>query len=149
MDVRVHHEQLFGENGLPYKPHERIPNSRAALNVAELAREHGVHTEVHQRLMRGFWAEDADIADPDVLVELSGLDAAEVRRVATEHPYQERIQALTNAVFEMGANGVPAFVVDDKMLIPGAQPHSLFEKGLAKLGYESVESTEDSRTAES
>jgi predicted DsbA family dithiol-disulfide isomerase len=34
---------------------------------------------------------------------------------------------------QMGAGGVPAFVVDDRVLIPGAQPHELFEKVMAKL----------------
>ena len=36
----------------------------------------------------------------------------------------------------MGAGGVPAFVVDDRLLIPGAQPHELFERVMNKLGYE-------------
>jgi predicted DsbA family dithiol-disulfide isomerase len=103
--------------------------------VAELARERGVHGEVHERLMHAYWAEDRDISDPDVLVELSGLDPDEVRDVATAHPYQERIQMFTQAVFDMGANGVPAFAVADKVLIPGAQPHSLFEKVMDRLGH--------------
>ena len=117
--------------------------------MAELARERGVHEEVHQRLMHGYWADDADISDPEVLVALSGLDADEVRDVAKTHPYQDRINELTRAVFEMGANGVPAFAVDDKVLIPGAQPHSLFEKVMDKLGYESVDTTDDSPPDES
>ena len=135
-DPREHHVQLFGENNLPYTPHERIPNSRAALNAAELARERGVHKPYHERLMSGYWAEDLDISDPDVLAaegEAVGLDADEVRDAATTHPFQQRIEAATAAVFDMGASGVPAFVIDDRMLIPGAQPHSLFEKALERL----------------
>lgn len=108
-----------------------------------------MYDEVHERLMHGYWADDADISDPDVLVALSGLDANEVRDVAKTHPYQERIDELTRAVFEMGANGVPAFAVDDKVLIPGAQPHSLFEKVMDKLGHESVDTPEDVPKAES
>jgi predicted DsbA family dithiol-disulfide isomerase len=137
LDVRAHHETLFGENGLPYAPHERIPNSRAALNVAELARERGVHSPFHARLMTAYWGEDRDIADPGVLAAEGaafGLDADEVRDAATTHPFQERIQASTTGVFEMGASGVPAFVVDDRVLIPGAQPHELFEQVMEKLG---------------
>lgn len=134
-DLNAHHEQLFAENNLPWTRHDRLPNSHPALNVAELAREQGA-VGLHERLMAAYWAEDRDISDPGVLAEEAvafGLDEAEVRRVATERPYEDRIKALTSAVYEMGASGVPAFVIDDRMLIPGAQPHSLFEKAMERL----------------
>jgi predicted DsbA family dithiol-disulfide isomerase len=127
---------MFDDAGLPHAERDRIPKSHAALNVAELARERGVHPQLHERLMTAYWAEDRDISDPDVLVEEAsafGLDPDEVRRVATELPYMDRIHASTVAVHEMGASGVPAFVVADQVLIPGAQPHSLFEKVMDRL----------------
>lgn len=151
-DPNAHHQKLFGENGLPWTRRDRIPSSRAALNVAELARERGVHEKLHARLMTGYWAEDRDISDPNVLAdegEAVGLDRAEVVDVATSFPYQDRITASTTAVHEMGAHGVPAFVVDDRVLIPGAQPRELFEKVMQKLEFESVDSTEESQARES
>jgi predicted DsbA family dithiol-disulfide isomerase len=102
--------------------------------------------------MTAFWGEDRDISDPDVLAEEGerfGLDPDEVREVARTHPYQDRVQASTQAVMEAGANGVPAFVVADRVLIPGAQPHSLFEKVMQKLEIESVDSTDAGATGES
>jgi predicted DsbA family dithiol-disulfide isomerase len=137
---------------LPWTSRERIPNSRAALNVAELAREQGVHDELHRRLMAGYWAEDLDISDPTVLADEGaavGLDRDRVAEVTTTFPYQDRISASTQAVQEMGAGGVPAFVIDDRVLVPGAQPHALFEKVMQKLEFESVESTDESQAAES
>jgi predicted DsbA family dithiol-disulfide isomerase len=128
---------MFDAAGLPHAERTRIPNSRAALNVGELARERGVHSQLHNRLMTAFWGEDRDISDPDVLVEEGvgvGLDPDEVRDAATAHPFQDRVDASTAAVMEMGAGGVPAFVVDDRVLIPGAQPHEIFEKVMEKLG---------------
>ncbi len=129
---------MFDEAGLPHASRTRIPKSHAALNVGELAREHGVNTELHGRLMTAFWGEDRDISNPDVLVEEGaavGLDADEVREVATTLPYMDRIRASTQAVVEMGAGGVPAFVVADQELIPGAQPHDLFEKVMERLKF--------------
>jgi len=127
---------MFDEAGLPHAPRTRIPNSHAALNAGELAREHGVHNDLHGRLMTAFWGEDRDISDPDVLAEEGaavGLDPDEVREVATTLPYMDRIRASTQAVVEMGAGGVPAFVVADQLLIPGAQPHELFEQVMERL----------------
>jgi predicted DsbA family dithiol-disulfide isomerase len=129
---------MFDEAGLPHAPRTRIPSSRAALNVAELARERGLHPELHRRLMTAYWAEDRDISDPEVLADESaqaGLDRDEVRDAASTHPYQQRIEASTQAVLQAGATGVPAFAVDDRVLIPGAQPHSLFEKVMEELGH--------------
>ena len=146
---------MFDEAGLPHATRTRIPKSHAALNVAELAREHGVHTELHQRLMTAFWAEDRDISDPEVLAEQAaafGLDRDEVREAATTIPYQDRIRASTIAVHEMGAGGVPAFVIDDRVMIPGAQPHALFEKVMVKLelpAIDSVATTDDQTDASS
>jgi predicted DsbA family dithiol-disulfide isomerase len=96
--------------------------------------------------MTGYWGQDRDISDPEVLAAEAtavGLDADDARRAATDKPYEDRIRASTVAVHEMGAGGVPAFVIDDKVLIPGAQPHSLFEKVMEKLGHESVATTDD------
>jgi predicted DsbA family dithiol-disulfide isomerase len=131
---------MFDEAGLPHAARTRIPNSRAALNVGELARERGVNPQLHRRLMTAYWAEDRDISDPEVLADeggQAGLDPDEVRDAATTHPFQQRIEASTQAVLEAGATGVPAFAIDDRVLIPGAQPHSLFERVMERLGHAS------------
>lgn len=102
--------------------------------------------------MTGYWGKDLDISDPQVLAdegEAVGLDRGQVIEVATAFTYQDRINASTRAVHEMGANGVPAFVIDDRVLIPGAQPHELFEKVMQKFEYESVDATDDSSIEES
>jgi predicted DsbA family dithiol-disulfide isomerase len=135
-ELRSGQARMFDEAGLPHTTRTRLPRSHAALNVAELARERGVHTELHKRLMTAFWAEDRDISDPEVLAEEAsafGLDRDEVRDVAKTLPYEDKIRASTTAVQEMGGGGVPAFVVADRVMIPGAQPHDLFEKVMERL----------------
>ena len=129
---------MFAAAGLPNAERDFVPNSHPALNVAELARERGVHSEVHAALMAAYWGEGRDVGDVDVLVELVeplGLDTDQVRAVVDEGRYEDLIGASTSAVLEMGAGGVPAFVVDDRLLIPGVQPHELFDRVLQKLGY--------------
>jgi predicted DsbA family dithiol-disulfide isomerase len=36
---------------------------------------------------------------------------------------------------DAGATGVPAFAVENRILIPGAQPEEVFEQVLARLDY--------------
>jgi predicted DsbA family dithiol-disulfide isomerase len=129
---------MFEAAGLPNAERDFVPNSHPALNVAELARERGAHDELHPALMNAYWGEGRDIGDAEVLVQLGeplGLDPDEIRDVVASGRYEDRIRASTAAVLEMGAGGVPAFVVDDRLLIPGAQPHDLFARVLEKLGY--------------
>lgn len=64
-----------------------------------------------------------------------GLDPDEVRSAIAELPYADRIAAATAALFELGGGGVPGWVVDDRVFVPGAQPHELFERVMQKLGH--------------
>jgi predicted DsbA family dithiol-disulfide isomerase len=135
---------MFDAVALPHATRTRVPNSRAALNVSELARERGVHGPLHDRLMTAFWAEDLDISDPLVLAAEGarfGLDRDEVVDVAATFAYQDRVDASSAAMLEMGAGGVPAWVIDDRVMIPGAQPHELFERVMQKLGIEPISSS--------
>jgi predicted DsbA family dithiol-disulfide isomerase len=138
-DVRESQAKMFAAAGLPNADRDFVPNSHPALNVAELARDKGVLEDVHQALMRGYWAEARDIGDAGVLADIAtpfGLDPDEVREVVASGRYEDHIRQSTAAVLDAGAGGVPAFVVDDRFLIPGAQPHELFTRVLEKLGYQ-------------
>lgn len=122
--------------GLEYGPPERIPRSLKALALAELARDRGVHGELHDRVMRAYWSEGRDIGADDVLVELAaatGLGADEARAALTDEGYAARIAGSTRAAQEHGVNAVPAFVLDDRLLVLGAQPHETFEQALEHL----------------
>ena len=123
--------------GLRYGPPGRIPNSRRALAVTELARDRGLHEPVHTRLMHAYWSDGVDIGDVAVLLDLvaeAGVDRDEAAAVIAEGDgYTERVLASTRAAQLHGINAIPAFVLDDRLLVLGAQPHGTFEQALAML----------------
>jgi len=41
----------------------------------------------------------------------------------------------TREIQEAGGTGVPAWIIDERLLVPGAQPHEAFERVLARLGH--------------
>jgi predicted DsbA family dithiol-disulfide isomerase len=134
---------MFEEAGLPHaEPLEKIPNSRGALMLGELARDRGAFEELHPRLFNAYWARGRDIGDERVLAEEGaavGLDEAEIIETLRDARYLDRIEAQTSAALELGAGGVPAWVIDERLLVPGAQPHDVFARVLERLGHAPLE----------
>jgi predicted DsbA family dithiol-disulfide isomerase len=134
-----HRNAMFDEAGLSHAPVlDKVPNSRGALIVAELARDRGMYDAIHPRLFDAYWARALDIGDQAVLLQEAsgvGLDAEEVAAVLHEQRYLDRIDAQTRGAMALGASGVPAWVIDERLLVPGAQPHEVFERVMDRLGH--------------
>jgi predicted DsbA family dithiol-disulfide isomerase len=133
---------MFDEAGLPVAESiEKVPNSRKALMLGELARERGVYEALHPRLFDAYWAQGRDIGDEGVLVEEAAaaeLEEQDVLEALHDQRYLEQIDAQTRGVLELGAGGVPAWLIDRRLLVPGAQPHEVFERALERLGHAPV-----------
>ena len=130
---------MFDQVGLPYAGNlQKIPNSRRALMLGELARERGAFAALHPRLFDAYWARGLDIGDERVLVEEGkavGLQESEIVDALGEQRHLDDVEAYTRAALELGAGGVPAWLIDERFLVPGAQPHDVFEQVLERLGH--------------
>ena len=128
---------FFAARGLPYNPNpDVVPNSFRAQQLTELARDLGRHAAVHDRLMDAYWSEAEDIGDPAVLRRLAReleLPDADVEEVLEGDRYRDRIVDSTRQAASIGANAVPAFLLDRRLLVLGAQPNELFEQAFAQL----------------
>jgi predicted DsbA family dithiol-disulfide isomerase len=134
--VDDHMRAVFERNGLVFNPPEVTPNSRTALRVTELARDHGVHEALHDRLMDATWRDGESVGDLDVLrahAAAVGLTSDDVERVLAGDDYAERVAASTTQAVSIGINGIPGFVLDDRLLVLGAQPREAFEQAFAQL----------------
>ena len=130
---------MFDEAGLPHAERiERVPNSLRALILGELARDRGVLGALHPRLFDAYWARGLDIGDDQVLVAEGaavGLEPPDIVEAMAAPGYLERVVGQTREALELGAGGVPAWVIDERVLVPGAQPHEVFERVLERLGH--------------
>lgn len=128
---------FFAARGLRYNPNpDVVPNSRRAQQLTELARDLGRHETVHDRLMDAYWDEAQDIGDPDVLRRLAReleLPESDVEEVLGGDRYLDRLESSTLQAASLGANAVPAFVLDRRLLVLGAQPEEVFERAFARL----------------
>jgi predicted DsbA family dithiol-disulfide isomerase len=126
---------FFERHGLAYNPNpDVVPNSMRVLRLTEHARAQGKHAAFHDRVMDAYWAEAQDIGDPAVLRTLAaeaGLD--DVDEVLTTDAYADDIRRSTENAHALGINGIPAFLLDRKLLILGAHPKETFEQAFAQL----------------
>jgi predicted DsbA family dithiol-disulfide isomerase len=134
--------RMFDEAGLPHSDElTLVPNSKNALKLGERARDLGRFDELHPRIFGAYWAEARDIGDDEVLVELAaaaGISEEDARSAFASDELEQRVEQWTQAALELGANGVPAWLVDERLLVPGAQPHEVFERVLERLGHQPV-----------
>ena len=123
--------------GLEYNRPDIVPNTKLALRMTELAREHGVHASFHDRLMDAYWSEATNVGDPTELRRLAsevGLDAGDVEGViADPEAYLNAVEHSTEQAHSIGINAIPAFVLDRQLIVLGAQPLETFRRAFAQL----------------
>jgi predicted DsbA family dithiol-disulfide isomerase len=129
--------ERFAAAGLEYNRPEIVPNTKLALRMTELARERGLHAPFHNRLMAAYWSEATNIGMADELRRLAaevGLDADDVEQVITDPAtHLEAVEVSTQQAHSVGINAVPAFVLDRRLLVLGAQPLEVFRRAFSEL----------------
>ena len=125
---------LFESHGLAYNPPDVAPRSLDALRLTEHARAQGKHDGFHSRLMDAYWAEAQDIGDRAVLLALAaevGVESAD--EVVAGGRYADDVSQSTSEAHSLGINGIPAFLLDRKLLVLGAHPREVFERAFEQL----------------
>jgi predicted DsbA family dithiol-disulfide isomerase len=123
--------------GLRLALHERLINSRPALQAAEFAREQGRFDAMHHELLKAYWDEGKDVSDIAVLREVAskaGVDVPGMEAALAADRFGDYLDARRAEAEELGINGIPAHVIADRYLVMGAQPYELFEQVMAKVG---------------
>ena len=128
--------QMFAAEDLVYAPPaDVVPNTRLALELGEQARAEGLHRPYHDRVMDAYWAEGADISQRPLLEELArgvGVSETGIAQALDERPWAQAVDVSTARAQRAGATGVPAFVIDWRVLVVGAQPRELLAQAIAQ-----------------
>lgn len=129
------------EFGLPYRQGDRLANSRRAIEAAEFARDRGRFEEFHRALFQAYFTGGEDIGDIDVLKRLAsetGLDPEEMEAALESARYSARRQDVQQEAGRYGFGGVPAFAIDGRYALVGAQPLEVFREILDKVRQEQL-----------
>jgi predicted DsbA family dithiol-disulfide isomerase len=124
--------------GLAYRTRDRDHGNTFDMHrLLHFAKERGRQDELIGLLYKANFAEERTVfGDDERLVELAvaaGLDADASREVlADPKAYADEVRADEREAAELGANGVPFFVLDRKYGVSGAQPAEVFTQALTQ-----------------
>ncbi|MCG1010264.1 DsbA family oxidoreductase [Salinicoccus sp. ID82-1] len=92
-----------------------------------------------ERLYRAYFTENRNVADRETLLEISGdigLEISDVEKMLSADDYKEAVITDQNEANQLGAQGVPYFVINRKYSISGAQPPEKFLEVLKRIQQE-------------
>lgn len=105
---------------------QRVTSLPALALVAWVESEHGPDTaaQLHDRLFRAYFTEGANIADAANLVEWAvevGADRELAGEAVATGTGRDAVASDLEGAVDRQITGVPAFVIEDSFMIPGAQ----------------------------
>jgi predicted DsbA family dithiol-disulfide isomerase len=129
------------EEGLNYDMDNAVvANSRNAHRLLHYAKSKGKQVEFKEALLLAYFEKGKNIDDLATLKELAsnvGLDANEVGQVYSSPAYTEDVIKDIQRAQQIGVQGVPFFVINEKFALSGAQSTDTFKQALQKVQTES------------
>jgi predicted DsbA family dithiol-disulfide isomerase len=127
---------MANAHGMDFRSTERIYNTRLAHEATAYAKEHGRGNEFHKVMFRKVYADGFDPSQWDVLratAEEVGLNADEMQRDVESGKYTASVADEVQWAYQIGVQGVPTYVINDRYALVGAQPYEVFKKALGQI----------------
>ena len=137
--MQTHLVQMANAAGLRMIFPDRIPNTRLAHEATEYARQKGKANEFHQAVFDCYYGQGEDISRWEVLQQAAkeaSLDADEMREQVEQGKFTALVSEQVRQAAELGVDGVPTYILNDRYAIVGAQPYEVFEQAIQQLANE-------------
>jgi len=119
-----------------YSSESRIYNTFKAHQLLHWAEGQGRQTALKLALFKAYFTGQKNVADDAVLLdaaESAGLDRAEAAAVLADGRHAGVVRGEEKYWAEQNITGVPAFIINGKYMIPGAQDAETFGRVLEKV----------------
>lgn len=120
------------------KMQERLTcNTFDAHRLVKWAGEQGQQTEMKKALFEAYFGRADNVSDHDVLaecVEVLGLDSVKAKEVLDSERYARAVREDEATYQKAGVTAVPAFIINNKYLVSGAQEPDTLVQALQKTG---------------
>ncbi|MDT0501407.1 MULTISPECIES: DsbA family oxidoreductase [unclassified Halomonas] len=117
----------------------RTCNTFDAHRLVKWAGEQGEATAMKQALFEAYFGRAEDVSDPDVLVrcvQAAGLSPEGAREVLESAQYADAVREDEARYQQAGISSVPAYIINDKYLISGAQEPDTLVSALQEIAAE-------------
>ncbi|MGO8873178.1 MAG: DsbA family oxidoreductase [Acidimicrobiales bacterium] len=121
-------------------------NTFDAHRLIHLAAGHGLGDAMKERLLAAYFTEGRSVGDRASLIDLAaevGLDPVEVAAVLAADDFAGAVREDEARAVALGVSGVPFFVIDSALGVPGAQPPEVLLGALERAWSASHPSTAD------
>jgi predicted DsbA family dithiol-disulfide isomerase len=112
-----------------FTPESRIYNTRKAHQLLLWSGEQGKQTALKMALFDAYFTGQANVSDDAVLLDVAesvGLDRAAATAILSDRRYADAVSAEIEHWVDQNVTGVPAFVINQKYMVPGAQDAETF-----------------------
>lgn len=127
-------ENMGRAAGINFDFEQAVPvNTLAAHRLIHLAAEQGLQDVAKEHLLKAYFTEGKDLSNLDTLVSIGvaiGLEAGLVESTLQSDAFIEAVRADEEMAHQLGVQGVPFFVFDQKYALRGAQPVDAFVQTL-------------------
>jgi predicted DsbA family dithiol-disulfide isomerase len=118
------------EVGLTFNMEQAVvANSFNAHRLIQLAKSNGLGDEIEERLFIDYFTEGKNIDDQEVLIAAGiavGLERLAIEMMLTSDSFTDEVRLDQKIAQQIGIQGVPFFVFDQKLAVSGAQPAETF-----------------------
>jgi len=130
MDRQV--AELARTEGLDYRTDRQVGSTLDIHRLIHLAGEYGLHHQLVTAAFHANFAQARSLFTADSLTEIAveaGLEAHDVRQVLDDPSlYHAAVRADEQQAIELGATGVPFFVIDGQHAVSGGQSTDAFSR---------------------
>lgn len=133
------------EDGLEMDINSVVPtNTMDAHRLIKLAHDtysYDVEEKLINRLYKVYFVDGTSIADRKILSEAAteaGMKVDDINKVLDTDKYQDEVLSDLTEARQLGVQGAPFFVINNKYAISGAQPYSVFVNALKQIQSEEV-----------
>lgn len=125
-------------------------NTFDAHRLIAFGRAHGRGVDLTERVFHAYMTEGLSLGDREVLAGLAadvGLPIEDARAVLATGAFTDEVRGDERLAAEIGIQGVPFFVVDERFAISGAQPAEVFFRAFERAWREPPLSSRDAARA--
>ena len=149
-ELTEHTKKVAAREGLEFNldMQHRYPNTRNAHRIILMAREEDKEDDVVEAFFRAYFTEGLDLTKKENLIRIAvgaGLNGDKIDLLLQSNTGKTQIEMAETELHRLGITSVPLFIIQNKLVITGAQSVDAFTKAFEEAA-SGADATHDERS---